>query len=536
MIVECRLLILASLCVLQLACTVANAQPPGPPNILFLMTDNQRWDALGSAGNSIIQTPNLDRLAAEGVRFENMFNTTAICAASRASILTGQYRRTHGYTFNTPPLSRQAMAKSYPALLREAGYRTGFIGKFGIETESGAIGDMFDFYSYREAYGTSSPYFRQQPDGTTRHVTRLNGDDAVAFLQSTTPDQPFALSVSFSAPHPEDDNPDQYIYDTAYEDLYQNDTIPPANVSDPVYFDLLPDFIQDSLGRDRWFQRFDTPEKYQRMIKSMYRMITGVDEQVGRIRDELERLALDDNTVVIFTSDNGMMVGEHGLTGIWLGYEPSIRAPLIISDPRLDAARQGSQVDQMALNIDLPATMLELAGVDIPEEVQGSSLQPLLAGEPTPWRTHDAHDVAGDSVSRVLFISGINGATANPNAPVANLVQSAGPVTEFVFDLAGFELGDFNFDSLVDVVDYRILRDHMLGHLEGPVSYSNGDIDKDRDVDLSDFKQFQALFPEVVAAAERVPEPSSMALLSIIATLMLASQRRLDFGRFESYK
>ena len=357
------------------------------PNILFLMTDNQRWDALGCAGNPIIRTPNIDRLAAEGVRFENVFCTTSICAASRASIFTGQFRRTHGYTFTTPPLSRQAMRSSYPAVLRAAGYRTGFVGKFGVNVQDGAAKEeMFDVFRRAIAHGTGAPYYRKADDGTRKHLTRINGDRAIAFLQSCRRDQPFCLSVSFSAPHPEDDNPRQYIYDRSYEDLYQDVTIPPPRVSDPRYFERLPDFIKDSMNRHRWFRRFDTPEKYQEMIKSMYRMLTGVDAQVGRIMAELKRLGLDENTVVVFTSDNGIMTGEHGLTGIWLMYEGSIRLPLIVRDPRLDASRRGTRVGQMALNIDFPATMLDLAGVEIPKGMQGRSLAPLLRGEPVRWR------------------------------------------------------------------------------------------------------------------------------------------------------
>jgi len=148
---------------------------------------------------------------------------------------------------------------------------------------------------------------------------------------------------------------------------------------------------------------------------------------------------------------------------------------------------------------------------------------------------HDFHDVADSGLSRVLFLSGIDGAAADPNSPVANLVQTGGPVTKFVFDLVNFDLGDFDFSGVVDTFDFGMLRDHMLGHLDGQVTYTDGDIDFDGDVDVRDFKQFQAAFPGVVAALG-VPEPSSMALLSIVAALMLASQRRLDFGGFESYK
>lgn len=360
--------------------------PTRPPNLVFLMTDNHRWDMLGCMGNEIIQTPNIDRLAERGVRFTNAFCTTSICAATRASILTGEFRREHGYTFTMPPMNLQRLDRSYPALLKQAGYRTGFVGKLGVEVDPRGPERMFDFYRRRIASSTRNPYYRAASDGTVRHLTAINGDDAVEFIRTSRPNQPFCLSVSFSAPHPEDDNLQQYVYDRQYAELYRDAVIPPAPVSDHAYFHQLPGFIQVSMSRQRWFRRFDRPEKYQRMIKGMYRLITGVDAQVGRIVAELERRGFGGNTVVIFTGDNGIMIGEHGLTGIWLMYEGSIRKPLIVADPRLERARHGAEVSDMALSFDCPATMLDLAGVAIPDEMRGRSLAPLLAGQPVEWR------------------------------------------------------------------------------------------------------------------------------------------------------
>ena len=369
-----------------MATSAASQLTSSPPNIVFLMTDNQRWDMLRCMGNNIIQTPNIDLLANRGVRFPNTFCTTSICAASRASIFTGEFRREHGYTFTMPPMSLQHMDRSYPALLKQAGYRTGFVGKFGVKVDPRAPEHMFDFYRFREAHSISYPYYRKAADGKSKHITTINGDDAVEFIRTCQQDQPFCLSVSFSAPHPEDDNIKQYIYDTKYENLYQDAVIPPPPVSDDSYFHRLPGFIQVSMGRQRWFRRYNTPEKYQRMIKGIYRLITGVDVQIGRIVAELDQQGFTDNTVVIFTADNGIMTGEQGLTGIWLMYEGSIRKPLIIADPRLDRARQGAEATEMALSLDYPATMLDLAGVDIPDEMRGASLAPLLRGEATDWR------------------------------------------------------------------------------------------------------------------------------------------------------
>ncbi|MDE0264718.1 MAG: sulfatase [Bryobacterales bacterium] len=371
---------------LPAAASVRGQSASRPPNIVFLMTDNHRWDLLGCAGNEIIQTPNIDRLAERGVRFINSFCTTSICAATRASILTGEFRREHGYTFTMPPMSVQRMDRSYPALLKQSGYRTGFVGKLGVEVDPRAPDRMFDFYRRRIASSTRNPYYREAEDGNVKHITTINGDDAVEFIRTSSQDQPFCLSVSFSAPHPEDDHIEQYIFDRELQALYAQDVIPPPPIPDDGYFHQLPGFIQVSMSRQRWFRRFDTPEKYQRMMKGMYRLITGVDRQVGRIVAELERRGFDDNTVVIFTGDNGIMIGEHGLTGIWLMYEGSIRKPLIIADPRLGGTRHAVTAEQMTLSFDCPVTMLDLAGVSIPEQMRGRSLVPLMRGETVDWR------------------------------------------------------------------------------------------------------------------------------------------------------
>lgn len=365
----------------------ATATPGKRPNLVFLMTDNQRQDALGCSGNPIILTPNIDGLASRGLRFTNGFCTTSICAATRASIFTGQYRRTHGYTFEKPAMTIATMEKSYPALLKKAGYRTGFVGKIGVHLAPGVAEAVFDFSRFTQGSSTHDPYYRKAPDGTTKHLTSINGDHAIEFLRSSSASQPFCLSVSFSAPHPEDDNPDQYIYDRDLEKLYSDVALPLPPASEPRHFEELPEFLRVSMCRQRWFRRFDKPEKYQKMMKSMYRLITGVDVQVGRILDEIRRIGAEDNTVIVFTSDNGLLTGEHGITGIWLMYEPSIRLPLVIYDPRLPEARRGKVVSELALNVDYGPTLLELAGVESSSAMQGRSLVPLLKGDARDWPT-----------------------------------------------------------------------------------------------------------------------------------------------------
>ena len=366
------------------------------PNILFLLTDNQRWNMMGGAGNPIIQTPNMDKLAAAGVRFGRSFVTTPICAAGRASILTGLYRRRHQFTFLEPPLRSEFTDISYPRMLRDAGYRTGYIGKFGIEShgklllekEQQTLKKMFDHFDNFEHWGVSGPdgYFARQPDGSLKHLTNITGTKAIEFLRAYGSDQPFCLTVSFNAPHAQDNDPRQYIWPEELDHLYQAATIPVPPTADPVFFAALPDFIKSSEGRIRWAKRFDTPEKFQRMMKGMYRMVSGVDRSIGRILEEMKRQEIDKNTVIIFMSDNGMLFGERGLSDCWLMYEDSIRVPLVVFDPRAQEGLRGITVEQMALNIDIAPTILELAGLEPPVQMQGRSLVPLLRGESPDWR------------------------------------------------------------------------------------------------------------------------------------------------------
>ena len=369
-----------SACSQMLNCDEATSRP----NILFLLVDDQRNDTLGCAGHPIIQTPVIDSLAAGGVRFSNAFVTTSICAASRASILTGLYERTHQYTFGTPPLSPAHMADSYPALLREAGYCTGFIGKYGVRTEGKPESNMFDFFKPHGGY----PYFKKQPDGTMRHETELAGDRAIEFLSGNPRGKPFCLSISFNAVHAaDDDKKNHFPWPKAMDGMYEDVEIPAPRLSDSSIFESQPEFLKKSMNRKRYFWRWDTPEKYQRNMKAYFRMISGVDRVVGRIRKELEMLHLADNTIIIYMSDNGYYMGDRGFAGKWSHYEQSLRVPLIIYDPSLPEVKRGAVKDEITLNIDVPATMLNLAGVEIPTHYQGSSLTPLLQGKSAPdWR------------------------------------------------------------------------------------------------------------------------------------------------------
>jgi arylsulfatase A-like enzyme len=354
------------------------------PNILFLLVDDQRNDTLGCAGHPIIKTPVVDSLAAEGIRFQNAFVTTSICAASRASILTGLYERTHGYTFGKPPVRTSHISESYPVLMRKAGYRIGFIGKYGVKTQDTQESEMFDFFKPHER----NPYFKKQADGSMRHETELAGDRAIEFLNSNPREKSFCLSISFNAAHAEDgDKENHFPWPKAVNSMYDDVEIPAPRLSNPSVFENQPEFLKKSLNRERYFWRWDTPEKYQKNMKAYFRMISGIDRVIGRIREELRKLHLADNTIIIYMGDNGYYMGDRGFAGKWSHYEQSLRVPLIVYDPRLPKAKRGKVKDELSLNIDVPATMLSLAGIEIPIHYQGSSLTSLLLGKSTPfWR------------------------------------------------------------------------------------------------------------------------------------------------------
>ena len=351
------------------------------PNIIFLLTDDQRGNALGCAGNPVIQTPNMDFLAQNGVRFEKAFVTTPICAASRASLFTGLYERTHGYTFTKPPIAKNYIHNSYPYLLRKAGYRTGFVGKFGVRVEKELIGEMFDTFK-----PSQYPYFKEV-DGQKKHLTDINMDNAISFVRNVEKNQPFCLSVSTWAPHADDGAEEQYFWPEACDDLYRDVTIPDPELSDPAFFEALPEFVKVSLNRIRWYWRFDNPEKYQKMVKGYYRMISGVDMALGRLMEELKKQNMDRNTVIILMGDNGYFLGERGFAGKWTMHDLSIRVPLIIYDPRSPEKNRGRVLREMALNIDVTPTILDLAGVALPDMYQGSSLLPVMYDNNTNWRS-----------------------------------------------------------------------------------------------------------------------------------------------------
>jgi arylsulfatase A-like enzyme len=367
-----------------------------PMNVVVLFADDWRHDTLGCAGHPFLQTPNLDQLAKEGCRFTRSCVTTSICGVSRATLFTGQWMSRHGNmamkAFKTP------WSETYPGLLRKRGYHVGHIGKW----QNGDFpAKEFDFgRSY------SGVHWVKQKDGTKIHVTQKNENDALEFLQERPKDKPFCLTLAFFATHAEDENPKQFLPQPQSLSLYQNIAIPvPPNASEES-LKRLPPFLSDARneGRVRWHWRFDTPEKYQEMMKNYYRLATEVDATCGKVIDELKRQGLLENTLVIFAGDNGYFHGEHGLADKWYPHQESIRVPLIVRDPRLKQDKRGMTNDDFALNADLAPTILAATDTQAPQTMQGQDLSPLYLADAKPnWRQEYFYEFSafGGNIHRI---------------------------------------------------------------------------------------------------------------------------------------
>lgn len=346
------------------------------PNIIFILTDDQRFDAIGYAGNKYVETPEMDKLATEGTYFKNAIVTTPICAASRASILTGLQERTHNFNFQTGNIRDEYMDNSYPVLLRNNGYYTGFFGKFGVFYDDlDKQFDVYDSYDRNSNYKDKRGYFFKTIEKDTVHLTRYTGQQALDFIDNTASEKPFCLSLSFSAPHAHDVAPDQYFWQAETDKLIQDTTMPNPALGEDKYFLSQPKIVRDGFNRFRWTWRYDTPEKYQHSLKGYYRMISGIDLEIKKIRQKLKEKGLDKNTIIIVMGDNGYFLGERQLAGKWLMYDNSIRVPMIIFDPR---ENKHQDIDDMVLNIDIPKTIADFAGVTAPTTWQGKSLKPIV--------------------------------------------------------------------------------------------------------------------------------------------------------------
>lgn len=363
------------------------------PNIVFVLIDDLRWDDLGCAGNTFIQTPSIDRVAAEGARFLNAFAATPLCSPSRASMLTGMYAHQHGIFDNLERSQQSHKLKTFPQELQKLGYETAYIGKWHMGNDNTAR-PGFDRWFCLKGQGTSFDS-EVNDDGrdvqTKGYVTDVLNEQALDFVRQPR-QRPFMLYLSHKAIHPEtaqaadgklsDPTASNFIPAPRHEKLYENVTVPrrPSAGVPPLDKPALQQEI-DGLGPLG-------PEtgSSDSAILNRLRMLAAVDEGVGQLLDALADSGQLDNTLFVVAGDHGYFYGEHGLSvERRLAYEEALRIPLIMRYPPVIAA--GSTPEAMVQTIDLAPTFVELAGGKIPAAYQGHSLLPVLAGEtPDDWR------------------------------------------------------------------------------------------------------------------------------------------------------
>ncbi len=432
-------------------------EQPRRPNIIVMMTDDHTAQAMSCYGSLLVETPNLDRLAREGMLFENCYVPNAISGPSRACILTGKYSHANGFTDNSRTFDGDQ--QTFPKLLHEAGYQTAMIGKWHLNSDP----QGFDFWSILVGQGEYyAPLFIENGEEKVcpGYVTDVITDKAIDFLERRDPDRPFAMLYYHKAPHrnwmpaqrhlgmfddkvfPEPDNllddyagrgraareqameigrdmwpewdlklitPEEIarIDELTHTDDANKDDVKRANdrLSSIMQYRAAYDRMTDA-EKARWNEAY-APRiaewralrdkaskeeivrwKYQQYMKDYCAVIKGVDENVGRLLDYLERIGELDNTIIVYTSDQGFFLGEHGWFDKRFMYEECQRTPLLVRYPK--AVKAGTRSDALAMNIDLAPTFVEMAGLDVPEDMQGRSLREVLtSGGATPadWRT-----------------------------------------------------------------------------------------------------------------------------------------------------
>ena len=352
------------------------------PNIVFILTDDHRWDSYGAPGLHRIRTPNLDSIAESGTRFENAFVTLAICSPSRAACLTGRYGSANGVTsVGKTPLNKGE--RTFAHALADAGYATGVTGKWHLKSTPQECG--FQFASTCWSNGTW--YDRTfSIDGEKRmmpgFVDDVAADQSIRFIdQATKARQPFVLWMCTQVPHM--DHKFRWPAEQKYVDRHTKANMPLPKTWDDGLGGK-PKYLKSARNRTRALEYgYDDPAKVRRHIRDYRASVEQMDAAVGRVLSELKRRQLMKDTWIIFMGDNGWFLGEHGFTSKVLAYEESMRVPMAISGPGTRPAVS----DELVLNIDLTATIFELAGLDIPKRLHGRSLLPIVAGDPPDdWR------------------------------------------------------------------------------------------------------------------------------------------------------
>jgi N-acetylglucosamine-6-sulfatase len=353
-----------------------------PPNIILVVVDDQRYDAFSASGFGgmfrFMRTPNMDRLAREGVHFRNAFVTFSLCTPSRTSILTGQYVHTHGV--NALGMDFVRPTRIFPEMLKDAGYDTGFVGKWHIGPQSETPQRA---YNYWAAFRGQGAYFDTllNVNGTRTptqgYVTDVLTERALEFLGRKR-DGPFFLHLAHKAPH------DPVTPPPRLQSLWEEARVPYPR-SRWERHDDKPSWYLNFHDHDAFHYMFHPHARFEKYAKDYARTLAAVDESLGRVLKALDESGQAENTAIIYMSDNGHFMAEHQFFSKMIMYEESIRVPLLMRYPR--AARRGAKCDDFALNVDIAPTILDLAGIPAPKDMEGRSLRPLAEGRtPRDWR------------------------------------------------------------------------------------------------------------------------------------------------------
>ena len=424
------LTVLGLVCSLSLAACgnveTGNAESAGPevptdnrPNVIVVLADDMRVGYTGYEGHPLIETPHLDQLADGATVFTNAFATSAACTPSRTSLLSGEWERRHGVNFNSDSaMSNEAWARTYPMLLKDVGYYVGYIGKNHTplgRNEDGVIGyesavmdSSFDYWYAGHKHLGFYPKDKKQhaifanakadtqveimEEGMENFFTPDKAfQEGYNFLDSRPQDRPFALLLNFNVPHGSSTGTmelretDPALYRTTYRDQLEQIELAPTYIAEA---DIVTPKIPPEVYNGEYIKTYNyvknPDDMREREIRTM-QTVSGIDKLLGKLLAKLEAQGVADNTVIVFTSDHGLLHGEHGLGGKVLLYEPSVSVPFFVYDPRT-ADTRAPQSDALVALADIAPTLLELAGLPAPAEMQGESLAPLMRGEQTGWR------------------------------------------------------------------------------------------------------------------------------------------------------
>ncbi|MEO6182845.1 MAG: sulfatase [Verrucomicrobiota bacterium] len=375
--------LIAFVAVTQFTVSTHAAKAPRP-NIVFVLVDDLRWDALGCTGHPFVKTPNIDRIAKEGALFKNFFVTLPLCSPSRASFLTGQYAHRNGIIDNSNHNELSHKLVTFPKLLHDVGYETAYVGKLHMGNDDSPRPGFDRWVSFKGQGNYTDPMINV--DGTasrmTGYMTDILNSHAVDFVKKEHT-KPFVLYLAHKAVH------GPFTPAERHKDLYADVKIsPPPSIDDSL--EGKPALTREAGAAPGKKQKnananVEAEKKFPpgAMLQQLL-ALAAIDEGVGQIFDALEENRQLDSTIFIFSSDNGFFWGEHGLGDKRWAYEESIRDPLLVRYPKY--AKSGTVIDKIVLNIDLAPTLLELGGVKIPKTIQGKSFLPLLKGERTRWR------------------------------------------------------------------------------------------------------------------------------------------------------